>query len=294
MTDLLPPATTAALRGLELTARRTLDGALVGGHASALPGAGLEFSQYRSYRPGDDPRRVDWKLFSRSGRYFVREAEGERSVTVRIVVDASASMTMASGGVSKFDRARELAAGIAWLAHRQGDAVGVTVLSDAVREVLPPSRARQQVHRIVDLLARAAPSGRWPEWPRIESLFTAAGGRGIVVLISDLHDHAGELQVAARKLAAFRHDLAVLQLVTPEEERFGWQGAVAFEELETGRIVELDADRSRDAYLSARTAERATQARGFADLRADHQVISIAEAPGPALRRWLTARAARR
>src|ERR1043165_9878305 len=97
MTELLTPNLTAALRGLVLTARRTLDGALVGGHASALPGAGLEFSQYRGYRPGDDPRRVDWKLFSRSGRYFVREAEGERSVTVRIVVDASASMTMAGG-----------------------------------------------------------------------------------------------------------------------------------------------------------------------------------------------------
>ena len=294
MTDLLSPALLAALRGLELPARRTLDGALVGGHASALPGAGLEFSQYRSYRPGDDPRRVDWKLFSRSGRYFVREAEGERSVTVRIVVDASASMTMASGGVSKFDRARELAAGIAWLAHRQGDAVGVTLLSDSIREVLPPSRARQQVHRIVDLLGKAAPKGRWPDWSSIEPLFTAAGGRGIVVLISDLHDHADELRVAARKLAAFRHDLAVLQLVTPEEEHFGWQGAVAFEEIETGRVVELDADRAREAYLSARRAERSGQASDFADLRADHQVISIDQAAGPALRRWLTARAAQR
>lgn len=294
MTELLTPNLTAALRGLELTARRTLDGALVGGHASALPGAGLEFSQYRSYRPGDDPRRVDWKLFSRSGRYFVREAEGERSVTVRIVVDASASMTMAGGGTTKFDRARELAAGIAWLAHRQGDAVGVTLLSDANREVLPPSRARQQVHRIVDLLGKATPKGKWPEWPRIEPLFTAAAGRGIVVLISDLHDQTDELRVAARKLAAFRHDLAVLQLVTPEEERFGWHGAVAFEEIETGAIVELDADRARDAYISARIAERAERARGFADLRADHQVVSIEEAAGSALRRWLTARAIQR
>lgn len=292
--DLLSPTLLASLRGLELTARRTLDGALVGGHASALPGAGLEFSQYRSYRPGDDPRRVDWKLFSRSGRYFVREAEGERSVTVRIVVDASASMTMTSSGTPKFDRARELAAGIAWLAHRQGDAVGVTLLSDTVRDVLPPSRARQQVHRIVDLLGRATPQGRWPDWPRIEPLFTASGGRGIVVLISDLHDHTDELRVAARKLAAFRHDLAVLQLVTPEEERFGWQGAVAFEEIETGAVVELDADRARDAYLSARAIEQAERARGFADLRADHQVISIDEAAGSSLRRWLTARAVQR
>ena len=292
--DLLPPSTLAALRGQELTARRTLDGALIGGHASALPGAGLEFSQYRSYRPGDDLRRVDWKLFSRSGRYFVREAEGERSVTVRIVLDASASMSMAGSAGTKFDRARELAAGIAWMAHRQGDAVGLTVVNDRAQMAVAPSRARHQVHRILDLLERAAPEGRWPEWPRLEPLFTAGGGRGIVVLISDLHDHADELRVAARKLAAFGHDLAILQLVTSDEESFGWHGAVAFEELESGAIVELDADRAREGYLAARSAERALLARSFADLRADHVIISTDEEPGPALRRWLAGRAAAR
>lgn len=290
--SLLSPALLAALRGQELTARRTLDGALIGGHASALPGAGLEFSQYRSYRPGDDPRRVDWKLFSRSGRYFVREAEGERSVTVRIVLDASASMAMAGNGTTKFDRGRELAAGIAWLAHRQGDAVGVATINDRAPAIAPPSRSRHQVHRILDLLDRAVPSGRWPEWSRVEPQFTAGGGRGIVVLISDLHDHTDELRVAARKLAAFRHDLAVLQLVTEEEESFGWHGPVAFEALEGGAIVELDADRAREEYLAARAADRADLARSFADLRADHAIISLAEAPATALRRWLAGRRA--
>ena len=291
---LLSPALLAALRGQELTARRTLDGALIGGHASALPGAGLEFSQYRSYRPGDDLRRVDWKLFSRSGRYFVREAEGERSVTVRVVLDASASMGMMGTTGRKFDRARELAAGIAWMAHRQGDAVGMTVVNDRAQLGIPPSRARHQVHRILDLLERAAPAGRWPEWPRIEPLFTASGGRGIVVLVSDLHDHTDELRVAARKLAAFGHDLAVLQLVTADEESFGWHGAVALEELESGAIIELDADRAREGFLAARAAERALLARSFADLRADHVIISADEEPGPALRRWLAGRAAAR
>jgi uncharacterized protein (DUF58 family) len=292
--ELLSPALLAALRGQELTARRTLDGALIGGHASALPGAGLEFSQYRSYRPGDDLRRVDWKLFSRSGRYFVREAEGERSVTVRIVLDASASMSMAGTTGTKFDRARELTAGIAWMAHRQGDSVGITVVNDRGQATVAPSRARHQVHRILDLLERATPAGRWPEWSRIEPLFTASGGRGIVVLLSDLHDHTDELRVAAKKLAAFGHDLAVLQLVTSDEEGFAWHGAVAFEELESGRIIELDADRAREGYLAARSADRTLLARSFADHRADHIIISTDEEPGPALRRWLAGRAAAR
>jgi len=294
MADLLLPSVLAALRGLELTARRTLDGALIGGHASALPGAGLEFSQYRPYRPGDDPRRVDWKLFSRSGRYFVREAEGERSVTVRIVLDTSGSMEMRSGATSKFTRARELAAGIAWLAHRQGDAVGLVTVNDEHRDLVPPQRSRHQLHRILDLLERTKPGGRWPEWPRVEPLFTATGGRGITVLISDLHDHGDELRVAGSKLAAMGHDLVILQLITPEEATFDWHGAVALEELETGRLVELDADRARAGYLALRDAHQATLARHFVDIRADHAVISTDEEPGTALRRWLTTRAARR
>jgi uncharacterized protein (DUF58 family) len=292
--NLLTPPIQAALRGLELTARRTLDGALIGGHASALPGAGLEFSQYRPYRPGDDPRRVDWKLFSRSGRYFVREAEGERSVTVRIVLDASGSMAMRSGTTTKFDRARELAAGIAWLAHRQGDAVGLVTVNDGHRDLIPPQRSRHQLHRILDLLERTTTAGRWPEWTRLEPLFTATGGRGITVLISDLHDHTDELWIAGGKLAAMGHDLAILQLVTPEESDFGWHGAVALEELETGRVVELDADRARDGYLALRNAHQATLARHLVDIRADHAVVSTADDAGTALRRWLTTRAARR
>src|SRR6478735_12323497 len=285
MADLLLPSVLAALRGLELTARRTLDGALIGGHASALPGAGLEFSQYRPYRPGDDPRRVDWKLYSRSGRYFVREAEGERSVTVRIVLDTTLSMSMASGSATKFDRARELAAGIAWLAHRQGDAVGIVTVNDQARAAVPPQRSRHQLHRILDLLERATPAGRWPPWPRIESLFTASGGRGITILISDLHDHTDELRIAAGKLAALGHDLVVLQLLTREELEFDWHGAVALEE--------LDADRARAPYRAAREADQAALARRLVDARADHALITVDEPAGPALRRWLSARTAR-
>jgi uncharacterized protein (DUF58 family) len=203
-------------------------------------------------------------------------------------------MAMKGAHGSKFDRARELAAGIAWMAHRQGDSVGMTLVNDRGQGAVAPSRARHQVHRILDLLERAEPEGRWPDWTRIEPLFTATGGRGIVVLISDLHDHTDELRVAAKKFAAFGHDLAVLQVVTADEEEFGWHGAVAFEELESGAIIELDADRAREGYLAARSADRALLARSFADLRADHVIISTDEEPGPALRRWLAGRAAAR
>src|SRR6185436_8854443 len=145
----ISPKTLAALRDLELAARTVVDGFMYGVHPSRLPGAGLEFSQYRSYQPGDDPRRVDWKLFARSDRYFVREAEIETSVTVRLLVDASESMAYEEDGVSKFDYVRFAAAALGMLAHRQGDAVGLWAIRDGKIEVTPPRRHHHQLHQLL-------------------------------------------------------------------------------------------------------------------------------------------------
>ena len=122
--------TLALVRDLELAARIAVDGTMLGRHTSRRAGAGLEFSQYRSYQPGDDPRRIDWKLLGRSDRYFVREAEAETSLTVRLLLDATGSMGHEEAGVTKLDYARFLTAALALLAHRQGDAVGLYLLGN--------------------------------------------------------------------------------------------------------------------------------------------------------------------
>ena len=156
----LPPSTLAALGDLELAARTVVDGLMYGVHPSRLPGPGLEFSQYRSYQPGDDPRRVDWKLYARSDRYFVREAEIETSVTLRILVDASESMTQEDSGLSKFDYARFAAAALALLAHRQGDAVGVWALRDGQIHTTPPRRHHHHLYQILHNLEQLEPGCR--------------------------------------------------------------------------------------------------------------------------------------
>src|SRR5262245_49837946 len=192
----IDPKVLAALGDLTLAARTVVDGFMYGVHHSRIPGAGLEFSQYRSYQPGDDLRRIDWKLFGRSDRYFIREAESETSITVRIILDATGSMAHTEDGVSKFDYARFLAAALALLAVRQGDAIGLYTLSDGAAMTIRPRREASHLHRILHTLERLSPSGRWPVWSSLERAMTPDPERGVTIVIGDFHEHADEIRGA--------------------------------------------------------------------------------------------------
>lgn len=247
----LDARTLAALGDLELAARRVVDGFMFGVHPSRLQGAGIEFSQYRSYQPGDDVRRIDWKLFARSDRYFLRESEVETSVTVRIVVDASDSMRHAEDGVSKFAYARLLAAALATLAWRQGDAVTVLALGGSGLHAARPDRGRAHLSRLLHELSSLSPGGAWPGWREAEPVLLGGGGRSITLVISDLHERHDEIRAALRKLSALRHDVGVIHLLGRREEELDFTGDVRFEELETGRTVELDPDAVRAEYVAS-------------------------------------------
>jgi uncharacterized protein (DUF58 family) len=285
----LPPSTLAALGDLELAARMVVDGLMYGVHPSRLPGPGLEFSQYRSYQPGDDPRRVDWKLYSRSDRYFVREAEIETSVTVRILLDASESMAQEDSGLSKFDYARFAAAALALLAHRQGDAVGLWALCDGAIHTTPPRRHQHQLSHLLHDLEHLEPRGSWPSWDRLEGLLTT-GGRGLVVILSDLHERHREITTVAAKLAALRQDVLVFHLMGRVEMEGAWHGLVTFEELETGRRVEVDADAARPAYLAALERELAHLKHTLEERGVSYARFALDQPLDLALRRFLTAR----
>jgi uncharacterized protein (DUF58 family) len=233
--------TLAAVRDLELAARMAVDGVQLGRHTSRRTGAGLEFSQYRSYQPGDDLRRVDWKLFGRSDRYFVREAESETSITVRIILDATGSMEHTEDGVSKFDYARFLAAALSLLAMRQGDAIGLYTLSDGAVRTIRPRREASHLHRILHTLERVTPSGRWPVWSSIERAMTPDPARGITIMIGDFHEHSDEIRASVRHLTGARHDVVCFQVIGDEEMAFSYTGTVTLENIETGRRVDLDA-----------------------------------------------------
>jgi uncharacterized protein (DUF58 family) len=235
-------ATLALVKDLELAARIAVDGVMLGRHTGRRTGAGLEFSQYRSYQPGDDLRRVDWKLFGRSDRYFVREAQAESSITVRLLLDATGSMAHEEEGVTKFDYVRFLAAALALLAHRQGDAVGLYPLQGGAVEPLRPRREPEHLHRLLHRLERLEPAGDWPAWPALERALAPDASRGITILLGDFHEREDETRAAVRRLAGARHDVVCFQVLGDRERAFGYRGTVTLEELETGRRVDLDAD----------------------------------------------------
>lgn len=286
----IDPKTLAALGDLALAARTVVDGFMYGVHPSRMPGAGLEFSQYRSYQPGDDVRRIDWKLFARSDRYFLRDAETDTSVTVRLVLDASESMAHAEGGLSKFDYARLLAAALAMLADRQGDAVGLYALTDGDLHVIPPRRQHQHLHRMLHQLEGLAPAGVWPSWERLERLFTAGGRRGLTVVITDLHERIDEIRTVAAKLAALRHEVLLLHVIARAELEFGYHGTLTFEELETGHRVEVDADQVRPLYLASLEEELTDLRRSLEERRVSYARFPLDQPLDVALRQYLTSR----
>jgi len=247
----IEPHALAAIANLQLIAKTVVDGFMLGLHQSPKSGVGLEFNQYRSYQPGDDLRRVDWKMYARSDKFFVRESEIETSVTVRFVLDASASMNHRENSVSKFDYARFLIASLAYLAHKQGDAIALHALNDERVVSIEPSRNHRQLHRFLHLLESLCASGKWGDWRSVENVFAASRHKELLVFVSDMHEASEELRTALSKLVGLRNEVMLCHLVGKNELDLPQRGAVVFEDLETGERVQVDVDAARSAYRAA-------------------------------------------
>lgn len=289
----IPARLLAALRDLDLVARRVVEGTRFGVHPSRAAGEGIEFSQFRSYQPGDDLRRVDWKLYARSERFFVREAERETSLTVRLGLDASGSMAYEEDGVSLLALGRVVAAALALVADRQGDTVALYPLtSEGSAAVVRPARERRQLARILTTLARLEPAGVLPACSALEAMLLD-GSHGITVLITDLHEQRDEVRAAATRLARIGHDVAIIHLVGRRQREFAYSGVVTFEELETGRRVEVDAESARAGLLAAQSAAWRSFEQEFAGQDVSYVRVGLDEPLEQVLSQYLRLRARR-
>lgn len=259
MVDFLPPDVRSRLRGLRLVTRRAVGSHGIGLHQSHSRGAGLEFAQYRAYEPGDELRQIDWKLYARSDKFFVREAERESPVAVWILIDASASMSQADAirpDYSRLAAAKAIAAAIGELAMQQGDRFGFMALGDEGLTLLPPATGpRQRDRLLLDLLkvgpARnfAAESQMGPVWERI-------GAHDLVILLSDCFDE-GAIALA-ETLAAAGREMLVIEMLTAAERDFPFDGGYRFRDPETGEELLADGAALRSEFLARFAQARAT------------------------------------
>lgn len=239
--DLIPADVRARLKGLVLVSQRAMGGHGLGLHASRSRGAGLEFAQYRAYERGDELRQIDWKLYARSDKFFVREAERESPLTAWMLIDGSASMTQRLGA------AKALAACLAELAIAGGDRFGMMALSENGLALVPPGTGARQRDRLLLALHAFDTAGGFPADATLAPLWERIGQRDLVVVLSDWFDPA--VAAAAARLAAAGREVLAIQLLTPEERDFPFDGGHRFRDPETGEELLADAPALRADYL---------------------------------------------
>jgi len=288
------PELLARLERLELRARTAVEGLTGGRHESPLRGASTTFAQHREYVPGDDVRRLDWRVMARTDRDIVREYEEETDLTAYLVLDASASMAFRSLDWSKFDYATWLAAALARLLVLQHDANALALTSGSeVGAWLPPRRGERAWRELLETLEQAAPEGRGDP---AEGLLAAAARlerRGIVVWISDC---LGDPDAAARAVARLRHaghDVVVLRVLDPAEIEFPYGRSTRFLPLEDGEALTLDPRAIRRAYLEEFEAHGRRLRRSLRGLNADFRRMPTDEPLKAGLVEFLARRSAR-
>jgi uncharacterized protein (DUF58 family) len=291
--DLIPAAVRNRLAGLRLKARRAVDLQGLGLHHSRSRGAGLEFAQYRAYERGDEPRAIDWKLYARSDRFFVRESERESPLALWMLIDASASMAQADDarpGWSRLAAARGLAACMAELALRQGDRFGLVGLSAAGLRLLDAGAGSRQRDRLaLDLNALAA-AGGFPAISQLTPLWDRIGANDLVVMISDFFD--GQAMDLAARLAGARREVLAIEVLTVGERDFAYPGGYRFRDPETGEDLLGDGPALRTEFLARFNAARTSRHARFDSLGIRHAALVLDEELDVPLRALFGARAA--
>lgn len=247
----LDPQVVSRLAGIPLFARRPMLGSVSGRHPSPHRGASVEFAEYRKYVPGDDLRRLDWRAYGRSDRYFVKEFEADTNLRCCLVVDTSGSMDFGSCGTTKLDFARKLAACLGYLAAQQGDAVGLTAVANGIVHNVPPKRNAAHLKLVLDVLEGLRPSGETQLVSVLHELAETIRQRALIIVVSDFFVEPEELSGALRHLKFRRHDVALLHLLDPQEVNFTFQRPMRFLDMEGGPSIFAEPNDIADRYSKA-------------------------------------------
>ena len=255
------PAALMRLRNLELRAKVVVEGFLSGLHRSPYHGFSVEFSEYRQYSPGDDPRYLDWRVLARSDRYYVKRFEDETNLRCSLLLDMSRSMGYGSLAYTKADYAKTAAATLAYFLSLQRDAVGLLTFDEQIRDYLPARHRPGHLHRLMLCLERTL-SGRSTNLRApIEQIAASVRKRGLIVLLSDLLAPAADLETPLAYLRARGHEVVVLRILDPAERAFPLRDAAMVEDLESGASLYVDPAAVRRQY-QRRFREHAAEVAG--------------------------------
>ena len=288
--QLFKPSIINSITGLSLIVRVIVDGYLSGLNKSRRVGVGHEFSQYRGYESGDDLRLLDWKMFARSGRYYIKQSDIDTHISVKFVVDASKSMVYTEDGVSKLDYVKVMIASLAHLAQAQGDAIGLYALNTNHLISLQPKVHKQQYKLFLHELIHLKGDGIWPSNTVNFDQFHDRSRKELVFFITDMYENDGELTTMIKSLKTKRNEVVVLQIMGKKELQFNYKGFVVFEDLETGAKVKVDAKQAKSIYLSELNTMMTTTKDMLLSNGIGYQQFTLDEPIGEALQLFLKQR----
>ncbi|WP_009965864.1 DUF58 domain-containing protein [Verrucomicrobium spinosum] len=235
----LEPAVLARLMALPLHARQTMLGSVSGKHRSPVKGSSLEFAQYRKYVPGDDTRRLDWRTWGRSDRFYIKEFEADTNLRLCLLLDTSGSMGFGPAGATRLDYARKLAGTLAYLAAQQGDAAGLWSMAEPAIEI-PPKRGASHLGLVLDQMGTIQPLGGTTLLAALHNAAEKIRQRALIVILSDFFVPPIELKSAIQHLRFRRHDVAAFHLLDQQELDFDFDRPARFVDMEGGEMVLAD------------------------------------------------------
>lgn len=248
-TKLIDPQALMSIRSLELRARAVVEGFWTGLHRSPYHGFSVEFTEYRQYTPGDDPRYLDWRVFARSDRYFIKKYEDETNLRCHLLADQSRSMEFGTRGFTKAQYAATLAATLAYFLHLQGDAVGLLTFDEKVRDYLPARHRKGHLRQLMLALEQPAGGRATDLNAPLERITTLIRKRGLVALISDFLAPLDRLERNLIALTAGGHEMNVFHVLDPAELNLGIEKPALFEDVESAGTLYIDPAVARSGYV---------------------------------------------
>lgn len=285
------PQVLAQLGALPLMSRKPMLGSVSGRHSSPHRGASVEFAEYRKYVPGDDLRRLDWRAYGRSDRFYIKEFEADTNLRMVLVVDTSGSMDFGSVGVTKLEYARRISAALSYLAIQQGDAVGLACVANGIVHNIPPRRNPAHLTTLYDTLEGARPQGETDLVAVLHELAETVRQRALVIVLSDLFVEPESLRECFEHLRFRKHDVTAFHLLDPEELAFAFQRPTRFIDMEGGTAVFADPVEIAERYHTALSEYLEALRKVVLETAVDYRRISIDSPYAQELTNYLVDRA---